>query len=199
MPSLPPLVPSTCSLCCTTRASSLFSNTPGTSFTQAVTSSARCLLLFFEPLLKRQLCSKSWIRSCPFLKPPSLITQHTPPSHPTEAPWGRVLGSGPFCCPQCLSPGGKGLQCSSHRQRQGPVSALGSASPFTRKATFNNQRMPDRPCPTADLSHVRWRWQQRLLCLRAPVQPAAPIGPPFPAPISLPVETTTPTPAARMV
>lgn len=55
-------------------------------FTQAVKSSAQMSPALLPTLAQTSACIKSWIRSCPFLKPPSSIIQHTSPSHPTEAP-----------------------------------------------------------------------------------------------------------------
>lgn len=75
---------------------------------------------------------------------------------------------------------------------------LNSLSPFPKKphsvskgSLTDHARPPFNPapcrhgggrCPTADSSHIRSRWQQGLLCLRAPVHPAAPNRPSCPCP-----------------
>lgn len=82
-------------------------------------------------LLKHQLCSKSWIQSCPFLKPPSSITRHTPPSHTQQKPhegrsWELVSFVVPSAWVRDLPQEEKACRLCSHRRLQGPVSALGS-------------------------------------------------------------------------
>lgn len=128
------------------------SNTPGPVLPQGLCTGRacclespwpRCLLPFFGPLLKSQVCSKSRIQSWPLPKPPTRDIAQMSLSHTIQQKLHeQVLGAGLFCCPHCpdcrSSAGGKGLGCSTcHGQQRGPLASpsltavLASASPFT--------------------------------------------------------------------